>query len=376
MHSTFSQLREILLNEFTEAEVEVLCDKVGISFTDLSGTGIFGKTRELLLIAQQHNRLDQLKAHVRAMRPNAFGIDDLDTSPKANNNTSRITEELDESNDQTSITDEEDYAAEDAPINRRSSRGVARETEQVYEVAPQPRTLLPFILIAVVATFSLLIVFLPGLLRGTTEPQTSTTPTTNLGIAATRPIPVVNTQSDARVDTLSSNTNVVIIATPAPFNNTVTESTRTQNPPNSLAPTLAVPDTGSHPAAIAIQRANDLLPAYYRGEMDSNLLAEQWAAEALRITIAWNEKLPAVMKIKQSPRSKLEISYNYIQQPRVTSSRSNTHIVATTEYWSYSNPSARTQICDTRDYVYTVIEANGKFMVADVTSKLIDKKCK
>ena len=124
------------------------------------------------------------------------------------------------------------------------------------------------------------------------------------------------------------------------------------------------------------QEAYDPLPAYYRGEMDSNLLAEQWAAEALRITIAWNEKLPAVMKIKQSPRSKLEISYNYIQQPRVTSSRSNTHIVATTEYWSYSNPSARTQICDTRDYVYTVIEANGKFTVTDVTSKLIDKKCK
>ena len=130
MHSAFSQLREILLNEFTEAEVEVLCDKVGISFANLSGTGLFGKTRELLLIAQQHNRLDQLKAHVRAMRPNAFGIDDFDTSPEAGDDASRITEELDESSDQTSITDEEDPIAEDAPVNRRASRGVARETEQ------------------------------------------------------------------------------------------------------------------------------------------------------------------------------------------------------------------------------------------------------
>lgn len=356
MHSAFSQLREILLHEFTEAEVEVLCNKVGISFANLSGTGLFGKTRELLLIAHQQNRLEQLKAHMRAMRPNAFEIDD---------------------EDELSVEADEDRPTlEDPPQqHQRSSRDVARETEQVYEVTPQPRTLLPFILITVVAIFSLLIVFLPGLLRGTTETTTTPSPNPPTASTPTTQIPVIEQQSNTNTNNQNSNVNVVVIATPAPFSNTNTESSGAQLVASPTMAETATVNNEDHPAAIAVQRANDVLPAYYRGELDSSILAQQWTDEALKITVAWNDKLPAAIKLKQSARTTLEISYQYIQRPTLISSEARTHKVATTEYWSYSNPAARTQICDAREYIYTVIEADGKFVLTNVTSKLIDKKC-
>ena len=164
MPSIFGQLREILLNEFTEAEVKMLCDRMGIDFEDLAGTGLFGKTRELLLVTQQQNRLPQLLAHMRVMQPQAF--DDYDQADLA---TAAEFDSLIDARPSREPSSEKDVPFTD----------VARETEQSYVVTPQTR--LPFLiaLIAAIVILGALIVFLPVLLNQNRASgvQTSVEPT-------------------------------------------------------------------------------------------------------------------------------------------------------------------------------------------------------
>jgi hypothetical protein len=372
MPSIFGQLREILLNEFTEAEVKMLCDRMGIDFEDLAGTGLFGKTRELLLVTQQQNRLPQLLAHMRVMQPQAF--DDYDQADLA------TAAEFDSSTD--ARPSREPSSEKDVPFT-----DVARETEQSYVVTPQTR--LPFLiaLIAAIVILGALIVFLPVLLNQNRASgvQTSAEPTSaaadatvqtgQAGTVATNtsqlasPSPITNTGDTSAV------VGIVVVATPAPISEIPVISGGADPRATQSAP-AADNGTSTHPAARAVHDANVMLLALYRGEIAATAIQARWSNEAYQVAMAWNEKLPAVMKLKQMPRTSLVVSYSLAGPQTVTSNSNGAYTVVTREYWGYTNPAASVALCDTREYTYSVRETNGKFVITAVTSRILDKRCR
>jgi len=426
MHLTASQLRDILLNEFTEAEVEALCEKLHIEYSRLSGTGVFGKTRELLALLQQQDRLSHLRAHMRAMRPHAFDaqhaaggphddsreeseeFDGLLTAPGAgaSRGTARgvaqddeTTHESDES-DETRPVDslEADDSEEDIvePSTRRSRspwrRGVARETSRAYEVVPQTRALVPLILVSAIIVVAALIVFLPSLLRGNgaasaetplTTPAPAATPTSAIPVIAppapntdaAAPAPVVPAAGDA-----NSASGVVVLATPAPIgagDAATPGANAIPTVPVLATPAAAAPQPGAdHPAARLVQNANAALPAYYRGETGAEGVASYWTGKAYDITVSWNTALPRVLKLGRAARNTVQVDYEFVQPPTVSESAAGAYVVNTREYWAYRNPAANTNVCDTRDYTYQIRDVAGKLLIESVTSKIVDKTCR
>lgn len=427
MQLTASQLREILLNEFTEAEVEALCEKLDIEYSRLAGTGVFGKTRELLALLQQQNRLSHLRAHMRAMRPHAFdsqnagdehhddphgdadAFDGRLTIPSARtarpasttSNVAQDDETTDEGTDEGDDTnpidsiDSDDPAEEIAmPAARRgrytSQRGVARETTRAYEVAPQTRALVPLLLVSAIIVVAALIVFLPSLLRGTGAASAEATLTTPTPAATpTSTIPIINNANPAAnaatadanaAGDVNSASGVVVLATPAPIgagDAGAAQSNAIPTVPVLATPASAAPRLGAdHPAARLVQDANAALPAYYRGETGAQAVAAYWTGKAYDITVSWNAALPRVLKLGRAARNTVQVDYEFIRQPTVSDSATGAYVVDTREYWAYLNPATNTNVCDTRDYTYRIRDVAGKLLIESVTSKIVDKICR
>jgi nucleoside phosphorylase len=64
-------LRDLLTAQFNIEELQDLCVDLGIDYENLSGQGKGGKARELIAYAQRRNRMDDLIARARALRPQA-----------------------------------------------------------------------------------------------------------------------------------------------------------------------------------------------------------------------------------------------------------------------------------------------------------------
>jgi hypothetical protein len=437
MHLTAGQLREILLNEFTESEVEALCVKLGIEYTRLSGTGLFGKTRELLAIVHKQDRISHLRTHMRAMRPNAFdayqdadddseAADDPDdavtqrtertaaplsneTSPRTRNRMIIASDTDDDgySDDQTDDADvvdrrrvgndhddddglDEDDIVDPETVRQRpgSERRVSRETTRAYEIVPQTRGLVPLLIAGAVIVFAALIVFLPSMLRGDAAASSVAAPTDAPPQAtATSSIPIIGEAAGAPViptpqPAQENPAGVVVIATPAP----ISDAGAPAAPPNPnvipTVPVIATPQaapatTGeNHPAARLVQDANTALPAYFKGQTGADTVAAYWTGKAYDITVAWNAALPKAVKLGNAARSTLTIDFEFVRPPTVTDSRADRHTVSTREYWAYRNPATNTNLCDTRDYTYTVREIDGQFLIETVTSKVVNKLCR
>ena len=63
------QLRETLTKRFNQSEFQDLCFDIGIGYDELSGTTINDKARELLLLCIRQDRLADLIAHGKHIRP-------------------------------------------------------------------------------------------------------------------------------------------------------------------------------------------------------------------------------------------------------------------------------------------------------------------
>jgi hypothetical protein len=140
------------------------------------------------------------------------------------------------------------------------------------------------------------------------------------------------------------------------------------------APTATPTDT--HPAVAVVGDLNAQLPRFYRGEVDVQAIQEHWTGEALRSVVGFGTlRLPRAMQIRPDQRNTLEATYVYRNGPTLTRETRDGAIATSREYWRYSTSANATEICETRDYVYSLVRVDGKYKVSEFSSRLVDSGC-
>jgi hypothetical protein len=371
--SNFAKLRELLLNEFSEAEVTSLCQDVGLNYENLPGTGLFGKTRGLLEVAQRNGRLRSLQARIRELRPDGYAALGIGT----------VSETAGEA-----VAD----AASMADSVSRETNGAPRR----LQVQLIPVLLVGLIGVLLLASFlwtrsiggnaaaadaqaaqTAAAVVAAAQPTGTSipvvvEPAISVSET--VGAAGGAPVAISTPTSADGVVVIA--TNVVPVNTPLPTiavigGETITTSATAARP-------VVVDGTGeNHPAALAFKDMNALLPQFYRGEIGAEALRQEWTGKAYDALTAFSDRqLPRALQLGTAARTTMDISYEYIKQPSVIKSAGNTHTILSREYWRYGNQASGVVRCDTRDYTYVVVADGGAFTVTDFSSKIVENGCK
>ena len=363
---TLAKLRELLLNR-CEAELAGLCQDIGLNYDALPGTGAFGKTREIVESARSNDRLRALQSRLRELRPEAYEAADL-SLPIASVATSTV--------------------APTQPVAQTATKDTGLRSLQMLALG------LVVVLCAVVG----LAVLLPRLNEVTGAPERQTT-----AADATQPAPP-GAPATAPADSgpaapgevlVPATTEVPAVVVPAvepvpaggqgsPGSSAnVTETLATPGAiigaPQVTTPESAEPVTttvaGESPAIQTIRGLNAQLPAFYRGQASTKDLEEHWTGEALRsVTGFGNQRLPRAMRIQPSQRDSLNVSYEYLSPPTLTSNSGNGAVV-TSLVWRYANALNATQICETRDYTYNLVNEGGQFRVREFRSRLLNSGC-
>jgi hypothetical protein len=81
------------------------------------------------------------------------------------------------------------------------------------------------------------------------------------------------------------------------------------------------------------------------------------------------------MRLQQSQRDALEVSYEYRAPPSLASESGDTAVVTSRESWRYANSVNTNQICEVRDYVYNLIKENDHYRVHRFNSRLLQSGC-
>lgn len=63
------KFRDEIINSFNRAEFIDLCMSLHVDFDDLGGDGLGEKARELILYFKRRNQLQELRDHIRLLRP-------------------------------------------------------------------------------------------------------------------------------------------------------------------------------------------------------------------------------------------------------------------------------------------------------------------
>jgi len=367
---TPAKLRELLLNEFTEDDLKALCASIDIEYDKLSGTGTFGKTRSLLDKVQSQDKLRNLQAKVRELRPAAYEAAGFTSQPETDT----------------------------SPATTASATRQTSETSQSQLPIGRWIALALIILLCFVAGLALLIPRLQNANQATspsTNAATQTAPATISAVATETP-PAIVEGTDAMdkgagtlIDaTPSTEQNVLATATslaPTALPLTGTESaagiiitvTATSTPAGTTIPvTPTTGTTNTHPATSAIRELNDQLPRFYKGEVDIQAIQQYWMGEALRSVTAFGlVRLPRAMRIQPSQRSTLATAYEYRKEPALVRETKDGAIVSSREYWRYSTSANASQICEVRDYVYNLVRIDGQYKVSQFNSRLVDSGC-
>ena len=69
-HEFKAELRQKIIQYFSEEEVRTLCFDLGVEYADLPATGRAAKVRELVALMEDHGRLPELLAQLHRRRPN------------------------------------------------------------------------------------------------------------------------------------------------------------------------------------------------------------------------------------------------------------------------------------------------------------------
>ena len=165
---------------------------------------------------------------------------------------------------------------------------------------------------------------------------------------------------------------VATVATVVP----VATATKLPTPQPTPGPSVTPNANESHPAAQVIRDLNQQLPQFYLGKATANDLQTYWTGEAWRSVVNFGTtKLPRVMRIPPATRSNLDVTYDYNTAPTLISERGKTATVSARETWRYANAASTIEICEMRDYVYTLVKDGGQFKVREFTSKLLKSGC-
>jgi len=332
---TLAKLRELLLNEFTEAELEQICRDIGLDYASLPGAGAFGKTRELVESVRTQDKLRQLQNRMRELRPGAYA------------------------NANIQITD----AATVSATSSASSRGVSW----------LPILAIGLVVVLCVAAGAALLLNRPGQATAPVAAATSM-PTTQAPLAVAEPTQATTT--DSSTASQITETQSAQVATDLPATVTAATATSLPTPIPTPGPSATPNANESHPAALVIRDLNQQLPQFYLGKATANDLQTYWTGDAWRSVVNFGTtKLPRVMRVPPASRGNLDVTYSYDTVPALVSERGGTIIVNARETWRYANAANAIEICEMRDYVYTMINDGGKFKVREFTSKLLKSGC-
>ena len=369
---TLAKLRNLLLNEFTEEDLKILCASLEINYEKLPGTGTFGKTRALLDKVQSQDKLRNLQAKVRELRPAAY-----------------------EAAGFTAITD---TTTANAVVNTTKQTRVDSSSQFLIG---RWLALALIILLCLVAGLALLLPKLQNAsqtAQATANAVTQAAPTTNSAAPTETPPAIVevtdamdkgasvltNTTDTAQSENQNASASVTPIAPTAlplsgsePATGIVITVTATSTPAASTTPlSQTATTTNTHPATRAIRDLNDQLPKFYNGEVNLQAIQQYWSGEALRSVTAFGTvRLPKAMRVEPSQRSTLGSAYEYRREPTLIRETRDGAVVTSREFWRYSTNANSTQICETRDYVYNLLKIDGKYKVSQFNSRLVDSGC-
>lgn len=366
---TFLKLRELLLNEFDEAELIALCKEVGIDYTSLPGTGTFGKTREMLKAARDLDKLRALQRKLRELRPEA-------------------------------------YAAAGIGLPVGDSRLQAADLPSATTRSTPARSLgsrfaLPLLVLLALVAIAALLLPRPydqatpaspaptaseadrsapaGLVEMVTPATLPATPPT---IAPETTSAIASAANEATSTTALSESDmpqvVTPIATPPAEITTVTVEAA---PETSAAAALAaapapLSEIEQHPASQSVRELNNQLPLYFTDQVTAQALEAYLTVEALRaVTSFRNIRLPRVMGIAPAQRSALDITFEYLRQPATVSESDTEAVVTSRELWRYANTLNATKVCEVRDYIYSMVKNGDRYRVRAFRSQLLETRC-
>ena len=375
---TTAKLRELLLNEFSEPELEQLCQDIGLNYAALPGTGTFGKTRELVEMARSQDKLRLLQSRLRELRPAAYAAANIQV-----------------------VQPIESTAATNSPTSVR----LTPARSDIKQASWLPILAIGLIAVLCVAAIAALVLNRPSgtpiAVVGTSTPaqaaagQAGETPTpanptvtTDSAQSAAPTIAVVEASpavsaapvtADVSATTapLASPTVIAAAATPTAAEvTTVTVATAAPTIAAAVTATGTLAANQAHPAALVIRDLNEQLPKFYLGAVTSEDLQKYWAGEAWRSVVGFGTtKLPRVMRVPPAQRGTLDVTYNYVQLPTLQSQRGGVSVVTAREFWKYVNAANAIEICEVRDYVYNVIDDSGSLKVRNFTSRLLQSGC-
>jgi hypothetical protein len=402
-----AKLREILLNEFTEAELVSLCKDIGLNYEMLPGAGTFGKTREIVEAARTQDKLRALQTRIRELRPDAYDSASIAPSVVAVAPSAA-----------TTATSRATTVSPQSPHSQASSgKGIPI---QWIAVALG-------VLLCVVIALTLLLPRAGGLIGAQPGAQpngqpanqpvsTAVAPSANItpeaAVATAMSAPTVQEPVDSKgVDGLeltpaapagsdSANATAQALATSIAVENAtaaVTNATTNagvtgnadsatpvakgggatpESEPASPAQSATLgPNEITEPAQ-AVRGLNDQLPGFYDGTVPTSNLQQFWRGSALRqVTVFGNARLPRILRLGSDSRSVIDTNYEYLRPPTVVKEDGSNATVTAREYWRYNNQAKGISACETRDYTYYLIKDGDNFKVNQFTGKLLSSSC-
>jgi hypothetical protein len=366
---TLAKLRNLLLNEFSEQELEKLCQDIGLNYVSLPGTGAFGKTRGLIETARTQDKLRLLQNKVRELRPEAFANADFQT-PVA------VPVELGVN---ASVAE-----TPTAPYTARAARTARASTVSSQRPAWLPILAIGLVALLCIAALAALLINRSGSGAGTTAELVGTsTPAAAISSSSGGEVEQVSTIAPAIPEGTSSVPQPESTALPVLTQTTQAAPTPTATSlptpiptPTEIGPTATSNAIELHPAARTILDLNQQLPEFYLGKVTADDLETFWTGDAWRSVVNFGStKLPRVMRIPATDRSDLDVTYQYVRRPALVAERGTNATVSAQEYWRYVNAKNNIEICETREYTYNLVKTGEQFKVREFNSRLLNSGC-
>ena len=356
-----ARYRDFLIVEFNEDQLASLCQDVGLNYADLPGTGAYGKTRELIEIAQSRHVLGELMNRTRELRPDAY----------RNANIKEVAPESDILSDIASFAASEGVGAVTgdsaggipaAPGNTEVDplpppiQGTPQEQRAALIATLTPRVRLLAILVGLLLiVVAVLAIVLPK--SGSTMGNAEIPDATTLAISATQ------MADEATAQVLPTLAPAVVA--------TVTQPAANASPVPVIQATTAVSD-----AASAVRLINNQLVEFYTGKVDAGAIKIYFGAIPLRAVNSFAyTKLKRMIGVDLTKGDAISVTMRYVNQPRQVSASGRNFSVSSTEYWDYTNPQTSRSFCDTSNYYYVVSKNGTAYQIIGLRSSLVSNKC-
>ena len=348
-----ARFRDFLIVEFSEEQLAELCQDVGLNYADLPGTGAYGKTRELIEIARSRRLLSALMNRAKELRPDAYR--------------------------NASIKDvEQEGAAEAIPLvePKLDSPAMAEPeggVQMLQRPAPQeeraallatltPRARLLAILVAVLLlVVAALTIILPK--QGGNASIPNTPDATALAISSTQMTAEAAALAQPTIAPAAVDTMTQSVDTTTAMTDTMTNTQTTTEQP-------------AGDAAAAVKAINDQLIQFYTGKVDEATIKPHFATGPYKaVTTFAYTTLKRSLGIDITKGDLIDVEMHYVKDPVQAVESGDNFTVSSTEYWGYTNPSTNRSLCDTRNYVYTLVKNGENYQVTGLKSTLVSKTC-